>query len=638
MLLPRLLTFASILGGAFAVPGNALSKRSTVSEILTDIEDAVTCGACETLLVVLQALAHLGNDDFVDVITDVCILAGVEDDDVCEGAIAREGPILAHDLRNMDVPSHTATLFCTTIFGLCNYPDVTEYTIDFPSSKPANATRPASSGETPIQIVHISDIHVDLFYEEGASYNCTKNICCRPYTAEDAPGNTSYPAGPYGSHYCDAPLALEESMYEAIQDSFPDAAFTIFTGDVVEGAVWLVNETEVTNDLNDAFNKRMPSYLNLVYGVIGNHDAAPVNSFPPAAVDTTISSQWAYDTLSSDWSQWIGSTAASTADDYGSYSVKYPEGNLRIISFNTNFYYKENFWLYEKTMETDPSGQLAWLVDELDAAETAGERVWLLGHMPMGSGDTFHDGSNYFNQIIQRYDATIAAVFYGHTHKDEFEIAYSNYSNPTADSATMMSYIAPALTPTSGNPTYRVYSVDPVTFGVLDYEVYIANMSSSTYQTKPTWEKYYSAKETYGSLLSPPVTDSAAELTPAFWHNVTALFENDDSVFQDYYGRKSRGWDVSSCTDDCKTEEICQLRAAESQYNCVDITPGISFKKAKRSSSSDSSSADKGHSCGESVIGLMFSNFESTVSSLKTAAEAKLGSSFLDTSVNSTAS
>jgi sphingomyelin phosphodiesterase len=424
-------------------------------------------------------------------------------------------------------------------------------------------------------------------------------------------------------------------MYAAIQELVPNAAFTIFTGDVVEGAVWLVNETEVTNDLNDVYNTRMPSYLNLVYGVVGNHDAAPVNSFPPADIDTTISSQWAYDTLASDWTQWIGSTAATTVQDYGAYSVKYPDGNLRIISFNTNLYYKENFWLYEKTMETDPSGQLAWLVNELDAAETAGERVWLLGHMPMGSGDAFHDASNYFNQIVQRYDATIAALFYGHTHKDEFEIAYSNYTDQSAQTATMMSYIAPALTPTSGNPTFRVYSVDPVTFGVLDYTVYIANMSSSTYQSKPTWQKYYSIKEAYGSLLTPTVTDSASELTPAFWHNVTALFESDDSVFQDYISRKSRGWDVTSCTGDCKTSEICQLRAAEAQYNCVEITPGINFKRRKRD---DTSSGTKtGSVCGGSVFGAMFANFEESVTVFKTAAGEKLGSSFLNTTANTTA-
>lgn len=145
-----------------------------------------------------------------------------------------------------------------------------------------------------------------------------------------------------------------------------------------------------------------------------NHDAAPVNSFPPTAVDTTISSQWVYDTLSGLWETWIGSAASTTADtNPGAYSVLYPGGNLRVISINTNMYYKQNFWLYEATMETDPSGQLAWLVSELQAAEDAGERVYIIGHMPMGAGDAFHDGSNYFDQIVSRYDATIAALFFG---------------------------------------------------------------------------------------------------------------------------------------------------------------------------------------------------------------------------------
>lgn len=60
----------------------AFAKRSIVSDILTDIEDLAECSGCEALLVVLKALAHLGNDEFVDVITDVCQALGVEDDDV----------------------------------------------------------------------------------------------------------------------------------------------------------------------------------------------------------------------------------------------------------------------------------------------------------------------------------------------------------------------------------------------------------------------------------------------------------------------------------------------------------------------------------------------------------------------------
>lgn len=93
------------------------------------------------------------------------------------------------------------------------------------SAKPATS-RPSSSGETPIQVVHISDIHVDLSYETGANWNCTKNICCRNYTTADEPGNTDYPAGAYGNTNCDSPVTLEESLYSAIETLVPNRAFT----------------------------------------------------------------------------------------------------------------------------------------------------------------------------------------------------------------------------------------------------------------------------------------------------------------------------------------------------------------------------------------------------------------------------
>ena len=100
----------------------------------------------------------------------------------------------------------------------------------------------------------------------------------------------------------------------------------------------------MTDDLNDAYT-RMKG-LGQAYAVVGNHDSSPVNSFPPGAVDTTITTQWAYDVMSSDWSSWIGATAAAEADsNYGSYSVLTSQG-LRIISVNTNFWYKVRFQLH----------------------------------------------------------------------------------------------------------------------------------------------------------------------------------------------------------------------------------------------------------------------------------------------------
>jgi sphingomyelin phosphodiesterase len=365
-------------------------------------------------------------------------------------------------------------------------------------------------------------------------------------------------------------------MYTAIKSVAPNAALTLFTGDIVDHAVWLTNETQNTKDINDAYSKM--SGLPNVYGTAGNHEASPPNAFPPASLKSN-SEQWVYNTLSADWTTWIGATSASQADDFGAYSAMYPGGNLRIISINTNFYYVQNYYLYENVIEADPSGQLAWLVNELQAAETAGERVYIIGHMAMGLSDAFRDGSNYFDQIVNRYSATIAALFFGHTHVDQFEIAYSDYTAQSFSNALEVSYICPSMTPTSGYPAFRVYSIDPITFGVLDMTTYIANFSDPSYQTAPVWTEYYSAKSTYGPLVTPPVTDPAAELTPAFWHNVTTVFQNDDTQFQNYYARKSRGWKVASCTGTCKTREICAMKAAQSQYNCATITPGINFKR-----------------------------------------------------------
>ncbi|KAK4575355.1 hypothetical protein LTR86_001209 [Recurvomyces mirabilis] len=585
----RLLTASLALLSSTVLAQSSLSANS----IWQDIENTVTCAGCETLLATLQALAHLGNDAFVAVIASVCILSGAEDADVCTGAVGLEGPIIAHDLREMTIPSKTSQLFCTTFFGLCDYPTITPYTVPFPKPKPATS-RPAASGKTPMQVVQFSDIHVDLSYTTGANYNCTKNICCRPYTASDAPGKTPYPCGPNGNHQCDSPKTLEQSLYTAIETFAPNAAFSLFTGDVVEGAVWLVNQAEVTTDLQNAYTTMSSTLKMPVYAAVGNHDAAPVNSFPPQAINTTISSQYVYDTLSSSWKQWIGASAATQADNYGAYSYKLPSQNLRIISINTNLYYKENFWLYEQTIERDPDGQLAWFVSQLQGAEDAGQRVWVIGHMPLGSGDALHDGSFYLDQIVQRYSATIAAMFFGHTHKGEFQLSYSNYAAQTAANAVMTSYICPALTPTSGSPAFRVYSVDPVTYGILDYTEYSTSLETATYQTNgPIWSPYYSAKAAYGPSVG--ITAASAELTPAFWHNLTTVFQTNDTLFQQFNARKSRGYGVSACTGTCKTGTICQLRAAQAQYNCVAVTPGIDFKKAKR----DEVQAGDGHEHGE---------------------------------------
>lgn len=64
----------------------------------------------------------------------------------------------------------------------------------------------------------------------------TMHAARRPSEA-DTLGNTTHPAGPFGDHKCDTPVTLENSMYEFIKDEFPNAAFALFTGDIVDHGV-----------------------------------------------------------------------------------------------------------------------------------------------------------------------------------------------------------------------------------------------------------------------------------------------------------------------------------------------------------------------------------------------------------------
>ena len=70
-----------------------------------------------------------------------------------------------------------------------------------------------------------------------------------------------------------------------------------------------------------------------------------------------------------------------------------------------------------------------------------------------------HQLTSKFNVYISyRYESTITAQFFGHTHYDEFELFYD-----VADlgRALSIAYVGPSVTPYYElNPGYRIYYVD----------------------------------------------------------------------------------------------------------------------------------------------------------------------------------
>lgn len=81
--------------------------------------------------------------------------------------------------------------------------------------------------------------------------------------------------------------------------------------------------------------------------------------------------------LSAQWSPWLPPAAQTTMSRFGYYMTRMPEHRLRIISLNTNHAYLLNWWIF--IGGGDPDNMLAWLVRELQAAEDAGDGVYLIG-------------------------------------------------------------------------------------------------------------------------------------------------------------------------------------------------------------------------------------------------------------------
>lgn len=532
------------------------------------------CGTCLGFLATAKNIARQSTAKFIQTSQGLCKLLKVQPPDVCDGFFAEEGPILAHMLKNMDVSGGDGRLLCASIVKACPYPDVKPYNVAFSKPKPQKAKAPTPSGKT-YSVVHLSDWHFDPLYLEGAEASCGKPQCCRAESTNSS--GVTNPAGKWGDYKCDQPYILGKSAVDFITSNIADIDFVILTGDVAPHNVWeTLPQSKLLKTEETAYSLLHSTFdpFNIpVFPAIGNHDSAPVNSFILKSIhDPKYSNQGLYDSFADNWAGWLPSSAQnSIRHNSGSYVVHRPDG-LTIISINTNFCYVDNFWLYERVDELDPNGILAWLVEHLQAAEDNGKRVWIIGHIAPGLTDCLHNYSNYYYQIIERYSPhVVAAQFFGHTHRDEFEVFYAG-GNVSSKAALNVAYIGPSITTyTNVNPGFRVYKVDTETFDVMDSITYIANLDQqNSWTSGPNWHVEYSARSTYF-----PNLDSNQPLTPRAWHDLTERFLSDGDFFSStFFSFRSKQAGLEGpCDNDCRAKLVCGLQSGKSETNCDHRNP-----------------------------------------------------------------
>lgn len=82
----------------------------------------------------------------------------------------------------------------------------------------------------------------------------------------------------------------------------------------------------------------------------------------------------------------------------------------------------------------------------------------IIGHVPPGLADCMEAWSREYHRVITRYQNTVKAQFFGHTHYDEFVVFFDEKDR---QKPINVGYVAPSVTTYSFlNPSYRIYSSD----------------------------------------------------------------------------------------------------------------------------------------------------------------------------------
>jgi len=461
-------------------------------------------------------------------------------------------------------------------------------------------TAPPPSG-TSIKVLHLSDWHLDSRYDIGSEADCSQYLCCRPYSTNTqyntTQANPVVLASRFGYLYCDAPPDLALSAFSSM-DQFVNREsinFTIFTGDIVShdyddqlSRAYIEYEETVTYQTFKAWMGGSP-----IYATLGNHDSLPEAYNTPNSINNSTGPSnilsWNYELLSSMWLEngWINNASAQyAATHYGAYSTVTSNG-LRIISINTDFWYTANIFNYFNMTNPDNSGVLAFLAEELQAAEDLGQRAWVIGHVLPGYnfGQALPNPTALFYSIIARFSpTTIAGVFFGHTHEDQLMIYYDYLPNSTIASSSsilrnttlvdyskplQVGYIGPSITPLTGNNAgWVLLEVDAETFSVVGMQTYFANVSASATWTTPVWELEYDSRETYDPNNTWPTT---APLNGTFWDNVTKNMLENNTIVEVYNFLETKSSVVTNncSTPACAAQKVCYLRAGSAGLSAL---------------------------------------------------------------------
>ncbi|ODQ80485.1 hypothetical protein BABINDRAFT_160765 [Babjeviella inositovora NRRL Y-12698] len=488
----------------------------------------------------------------------------------------------------------------------------------FPPKRRSLMSTIKPQGKT-FNVLHISNMNLQVDYMLGSESNCTGRICCdsSSQNLDQPPENYNYfdcndpskglsfyassyrsgkfskgpyldlhkiyernrkvwlPAHEFGAYRCDSSEILINNTLQAIQNfhqNHLNFEFAILTGGLVDDLEPASCNAEKVAKAETRALQYYKHYLKDVPLVLalGHHDIYPYGQLAQWDSGRSDINENTFDYLADlvyDHG-WLGMTEKRKLKaNYFGYSTTTTRG-LKVISLNSNIWYTQNVYAFWNTTSIDMYGQFKFLVDELVACEKTNQRAWIIASIPTNQ-DALPIPSKVFRMIVERFSpATITGIFLGHSHRDEFQVLYAGDGSDakSVEKAVNFAWIGPSISPAGGvNPSWRYYSVDTETFQVMNSYNFLTKLDE-TFRNEgeePIWEFEYSAREIYDALNE---WGEDQPLNAEFWHHVAEKIKNnsdgEEGIFQrfvDFQYRSSPYTPICNEIKGGRQETYCEV-------------------------------------------------------------------------------
>jgi sphingomyelin phosphodiesterase acid-like 3 len=453
----------------------------------------------------------------------------------------------ASNSRGLQVKSVRSRRFpfwlCSLILGFSTLPSVAAAQTP-PAPAPAQSV-PAAPTTTElnatIPALFISDIHLDPFHDPArvgqlvsAPVSRWSSILSRPPSPNQKAAFTSLQENCH-ARGVDTPDPLLQSSLRAMRTQQPDAKFIIVSGDLIAHAFSCRYTTLFPHSTPADYQSFVEKTISYVVGQL--HE-----SFPGIPIYVALGNN---DSACGDYrldpgNNFFADTARIVADglpasdrdteihDFsqnGSYSVTMapPMQNTRLIVLDDDFLSAEYRSCAGKEDPAPAAAEIRWLRDRLQQARTAGQTVWVMGHIPTGIDPystarrmgamcghvnpvLFLSSSSLADLLIEYSDVIRLGIF-AHTHMDEIRLLQPEHAVPNATASAVVIKMVPSISPVDGNdPSFTIARVNPATALLQDYRV----VSASNHTGIATrWSVEYDFAQTFHQPEFSPATVKA---------------------------------------------------------------------------------------------------------------------------------